>query len=414
MARSKSPAPRNNDSVAAAPTAVAGSRFSWQSVRAYLIALLTEYRGVVIVCFCLPASFVFGLYFQLRDFVYQTLLTSPAQHDARVAGVQAAVRRWAAQPDAARAKRPMCTDRAAWLNVSTRFAPKEKWHKIRMGNLRDVLGLDTERGVVRVEPGVDVGAATRYLVPRGYMLKVTLEIAEATLGGLCMAVGMTTHSHRAGLIQDTVEAFEVVLADGSLVRATRTNAHADLFHALPWSHGTLGLLVALELQVMPVKPYVRVRYTPLRGQDRYVEAITRASLASEEEGVADFVEATIFSKESAVLMEGTFSDAPCSGPLRGWLSGAAWRAWLGQVNYNALWYKPWFFKHVESMLRANPRDDRVVEEFLPLAHYLLRHDRAIFWTLQARRQFCGTPADCNESAVFAQRWLGCSLSLDAP
>ena len=145
MARSKSPAPRNNDSVAAAPTAVAGSRFSWQSVRAYLIALLTEYRGVVIVCFCLPASFVFGLYFQLRDFVYQTLLTSPAQHDARVAGVQAAVRRWAAQPDAARAKRPMCTDRAPWLNVSTRFAPKERWHKIRLGHLRDVLGLDAAR-----------------------------------------------------------------------------------------------------------------------------------------------------------------------------------------------------------------------------------------------------------------------------
>ena len=60
--------------------------------------MLTEYRGVVIVCFCLPASFVFGLYFQLRDFVYRALLASPSQHDARVAGVQAEVRRWAAQP----------------------------------------------------------------------------------------------------------------------------------------------------------------------------------------------------------------------------------------------------------------------------------------------------------------------------
>ena len=97
-----------------------------------------------------------------------------------------------------------------------------------MGNLRDGRGLDTERGVVRVEPGVDVGAATRYLVPRGYMRKVTLEIAEATLGGLCMAVGMTTHSHRAGLIQDTVESYEVVLADGSCVRAARTGARGRL------------------------------------------------------------------------------------------------------------------------------------------------------------------------------------------
>ena len=66
--------------------------------------MLTEYRGVVIVCFCLPASFVFGLYFQLRDFVYRALLASPRQHDARVAGVQAEVRRWAAQPVAGSAE----------------------------------------------------------------------------------------------------------------------------------------------------------------------------------------------------------------------------------------------------------------------------------------------------------------------
>ena len=37
---------------------------------------------------------------------------------------------------------------------------------------------------VRVEPMVSVGDITRFLVPRGYTLAVTLEIADATLGGL--------------------------------------------------------------------------------------------------------------------------------------------------------------------------------------------------------------------------------------
>ena len=36
----------------------------------------------------------------------------------------------------------------------------------------------------------------RYLVPKGYTLAVTLEIADATLGGLAMGVGMTTYSHK--------------------------------------------------------------------------------------------------------------------------------------------------------------------------------------------------------------------------
>ena len=43
---------------------------------------------------------------------------------------------------------------------------------------------------------LQVGDITRYLVPRGYTLAVTLEIADATLGGLAFGVGMTTYSHK--------------------------------------------------------------------------------------------------------------------------------------------------------------------------------------------------------------------------
>lgn len=106
---------------------------------------------------------------------------------------------------------------------------------------------------------VTVGQITSYLVPRGYTLAVTLEIEDATVGGLAMGTGMTTHSHKAGLYQETIEAYEVVLADGSLVRATRDNEHADLYRALPWSHGSLAFLTALELRLVKVKPYVKLR-----------------------------------------------------------------------------------------------------------------------------------------------------------
>ena len=36
----------------------------------------------------------------------------------------------------------------------------------------------------------------RHLIPMGYTLAVTLEIADATLGGLAFGVGMTTYSHK--------------------------------------------------------------------------------------------------------------------------------------------------------------------------------------------------------------------------
>lgn len=103
-------------------------------------------------------------------------------------------------------------------------------------------------------------------------MAVTLEIGDATLGGLAMGVGMTTHSHKVlilnhcpitgtvivifvvqvGLYQETVTAYEIVLGDGSHVRSTEKE-NEDLFRALPWSHGSLGFLVALELKLVKVK-----------------------------------------------------------------------------------------------------------------------------------------------------------------
>ena len=55
------------------------------------------------------------------------------------------------------------------------------------------------------------------------------------------------------MYQETVVAYDVVLGDGSLVRVTKDNEYSDLYFCLPWSHGTLGFLVALELQIIPVK-----------------------------------------------------------------------------------------------------------------------------------------------------------------
>lgn len=57
-----------------------------------------------------------------------------------------------------------------------------------------------------------------------------------------------TSSHRHGLFQHTCTAFEIVLPSGEMVRATATE-NPELFAAIPWSHGTLGFLVGVEVKV---------------------------------------------------------------------------------------------------------------------------------------------------------------------
>ena len=99
---------------------------------------------------------------------------------------------------------------------------------------------------------------------RGYTLAVTLEIGDATLGGLAFGVGMTTYSHKVGLYQEAIVSYEVVTADGKVITVTDSNEHSDLYYCLPWSHGTLGFLVGLTLKIVKVKPYVHMQYIPVR------------------------------------------------------------------------------------------------------------------------------------------------------
>jgi len=201
------------------------------------IRWMEDNRGLILTVIGLPASFMFDIIMRTRNWFYATLFSSPSQHGERVRKIQAQVNEWNKLPSE---NRPfMCTARPNWLSLSTTFFNKEACHKVPVP-LYDILSLNEEKMTVKVEPMVSVGDITRYLVPKGYTLAVTLEIADATLGGLAMGVGMTTYSHKVGLYQECVEAYEVVLGDGSLVRATKDNEYSDLYHCLPWSHGTLG------------------------------------------------------------------------------------------------------------------------------------------------------------------------------
>jgi len=346
-------------------------RFMFPFISPFIDLVATRARPLAMVMVVLPASFVTRNYMAVREFVFQTFFADPKAHDDRVSRVVADVTRRLERPPADRRK--MCTARAPWQNLSTRFADyKSNSDCIFVGDFRNILQLDVDKQTVRIEPLVEVGQITRYLLPQGYMLKTTLEIEEATVGGLAMAVGMTTASHKYGLLQETVVEYEVVMGDGKLVKATRDNEHSDLWHALPWSHGSLGLLVALTLEICPTKPWVQLDYQAVQGHKTICQRIREVSL---EEDPADFVEATLFTKDQGVVMTASFIDVPTSSH---------------QVNNCNWWFKPWFYCHIRDMFHRgcdgllSPDEGTVhtaVTEFIPTYQYIFRHNRAVFWSL---------------------------------
>ena len=36
--------------------------------------------------------------------------------------------------------------------------------------------------------------------------------------------------------------------------------NTDLYHCLPWSHGSLAFLVGLKLKIIPTKPYIHMKW----------------------------------------------------------------------------------------------------------------------------------------------------------
>ena len=83
----------------------------------------------------------------------------------------------------------------------------------------------------------------------------------------------------------------------------------DLYYAIPWSHGTLGFLVAAELTIVPASKYVKMEYRPVVGQAELGRLLNDPEIYKDNQ----FVEALVYSRNQAVLMLGNMTDTADQG-----------------------------------------------------------------------------------------------------
>lgn len=148
-----------------------------------------------------------------------------------------------------------------------------------------------------MEPLATIGQITPVLYKEGYSLPIVPELEDLTIGGLVNGVGVEASSHKYGLFQHICISYELVLSDGSLVNCSETE-NTDLFHAIPWSHGTLGFLTAVEIKIIPIPKFIRLRYDIVKGLENIVNTLDTESKNLEN----DFVEGIQYSLDEAVIM----------------------------------------------------------------------------------------------------------------
>ncbi|KAK3909495.1 Delta(24)-sterol reductase [Frankliniella fusca] len=323
--------------------------------------ILIHYRWAFVILL-LPISLVYDVLLYVRSWVVFQLSSAPHKHGSKVENVAKQVRQWRAEG----ARQPMCTARPSWQTMSFRRAKYKKTMFAVNVNLVDILDLNTERRTVRVEPLVTMGQLTATLDPLGWTLPFVPELDDLTVGGLVMGTGVETSSHKYGLFQHICVAYELVLADGSIVQVTK-ESDPDLFYSVPWSYGTLGFLTAVEIKIVPALRFVKLQYEPVRSLEE-ADTVLRKHLDHPEEN--EFIEALMFSKDEGVVMTGNM------------VSCADW----GKLNEIGRCHKPWFFEHVRSFLRSGPGF-----EYIPLRDYQHRHTRSFFWEMKEIIPFGNNP-----------------------
>ncbi|PFG19021.1 FAD-binding protein [Serinibacter salmoneus] len=116
--------------------------------------------------------------------------------------------------------------------------------------MRSIEVLDAATRLVRIGPGAQWGEVAAALAPRGWAIS-SGDSGGVGVGGLATAGGIGLLGRQFGLTIDHITAVEMVLADGSQVRASASE-NAELFWGVRGAGSALGIVTAFEMRAQEV------------------------------------------------------------------------------------------------------------------------------------------------------------------
>lgn len=234
---------------------------------------------------------------------------------------------------------------------------------VDISGLREVLAIDPDRKTALVEPNVSMEALLHQTLKHHLVPLVVMEFRGITVGGGFSGTSGESSSFKYGFFDRTVNSIEIILGNGEVVNASRTE-RPDLFWTAASSFGTLGVVTLLEIQLRDAgpNPHLELQYL-------FADSIEGA-LSKMQEAMSDpeseYIDGIAFSKNEIVICKGRIKPGhliPATETVQRFTRAA----------------DEWFYIHAEDRMNKARSSQSIPKDYIPLEDYLFRYDRGGFW-----------------------------------
>lgn len=182
-------------------------------------------------------------------------------------------------------------------------------NKIDVRHFNEVIQIDPINLIAEIEGMTTYEKIVDETLKFNCLPTVVPELKSITIGGALAGVGIESSSFRYGLVHETLLEFEVLLGDGRIILCTPTNEHRDLFYAFPNTYGTLGYALKVKVKLIPVKPYVKLTYTPFTHPKSYFSWLNKVCLDNRDtHSPIAYIDGVVFNKNELYTCTGEFVD----------------------------------------------------------------------------------------------------------
>lgn len=247
---------------------------------------------------------------------------------------------------------------------STRIQHFNKATTIDASSLNEILEINTKTMIATVEPNVPMDKLVRATLQSGLVPAVVMEFPGITVGGGIAGVAGESSSFRYGVFAQICANIEIITPNGRALTAS-PHKNSDLYYGIGGSFGTLGVITAVDVRMMPAKRYVNLTYLPVASFRDAIDTIMR-----ETKKKHDYIDGIMFAIDRGVIMVGTLSNEK-----------------VNKVRRFSRGIDEWFYLHAAKQAGA------IATESIPLVDYLFRYDRGAFWVGRYAFKLLGVPFD---------------------